>query len=312
MVTVFVFLVVGLAANYAAAAVLPPLGLPEALEAAAIRAPAAPSQVIHPMDASAGHAMWDPTGHGCIDGGGWDDPFPTGKGTRAPVFCVPQPCARALTPEELSRDVVGRPLRADEWNRYVLRYMRACQEYSMPSVPPDIELLLSSLGAMVDECAPIGSSPTTLLSSAAGRLVSGRALLSDYQIIPRGIRTCSTDTSGRRPPRDLWPEPPDAGFGKVAPPFHGIGDPGSPPAIHVEPPLAAPLPPALSLLIAALIAPFALRHFRPLRGARDASTSSLRSRRSSGSASERIRVDQKAAKRRRRTRRPAPSLSAAQ
>ena len=266
MVSVFVLLVVGLAANYAAAAVLPPLGLSEAVEAAAVRAPAAPSQISHPMDASAGHAMWDPVGRGCIDGGGWDDPFPTGKGARAPVFCLPQPCARALTPEELSRDVVGRTLRAGEWDRYVFRYMRACEEDGISS--PDTEVLLSSLGAMADECAPIGagSSPTTFASSAAGPLASGQALLTDHESIPSRIQTCSTGTGGRMRPRlgHLWPEPSDAAPpGGVFSPLPGTGDPASPPNFHGEPPIAAPLPPTLFLLIAALIAPSAL-----LRGGR--------------------------------------------
>ena len=81
-----------------------------------------------PLDRSGGHAMWDPLGGGCVDGGGADDPFPAGKGDmRAPPFCLPQPCARSLTRDELARDVVGRPLRPGEWDRYVSRYAEACR-----------------------------------------------------------------------------------------------------------------------------------------------------------------------------------------
>ena len=50
----------------------------------------------------------DPLGTGCVDGGGADDPFPAAKGVRAPAFCITDPCAGALTRDELALDVVGR------------------------------------------------------------------------------------------------------------------------------------------------------------------------------------------------------------
>ncbi len=83
---------------------------------------------LDPLDRSAGHAMWDPIGGGCVDGGDPDEPFPSGKAdVRAPAFCLPQPCARILTPDELAREVLGRALRPDEWDAYVSRYAEACR-----------------------------------------------------------------------------------------------------------------------------------------------------------------------------------------
>lgn len=70
--------------------------------------------------------MWDPTGEGCVDGGSWEDPFPGGKGdVRAPAFCVARPCLRMLSPDELARDVFGRPLEPGDWPVYLSRYRKS-------------------------------------------------------------------------------------------------------------------------------------------------------------------------------------------
>ena len=62
-----------------------------------------------------------------IDGGGYDDPFPVGKGARAPVFFLPAPCARQLTPGELDDEVLGTWPTVAEWDRYVSLYAEVCR-----------------------------------------------------------------------------------------------------------------------------------------------------------------------------------------
>ena len=105
---------------------VPPDGVPDRFVAAAYRAQRS-GEILHPLDASQGHAMWDPLGGGCIDGGGWDDPFPGGKGvTLSPPFCLSQPCMRPLERQELSRDVVGWPAQEVEWQTYRARHAQAC------------------------------------------------------------------------------------------------------------------------------------------------------------------------------------------
>ena len=77
---------------------------------------------------TAPHAlMLDPIGTGCVDGGGYDDPFPASKGAMAPPFCMFNPCDRALSRTELSRDIVGRDVETWEWDAYYSRYAEYCR-----------------------------------------------------------------------------------------------------------------------------------------------------------------------------------------
>lgn len=77
---------------------------------------------------TAPHAlMLDPIGTGCVDGGGYDDPFPASKGAMAPPFCMFNPCDRALSRTELSRDIVGREVETWEWDAYYSRYAEYCR-----------------------------------------------------------------------------------------------------------------------------------------------------------------------------------------
>ncbi|SHF83199.1 hypothetical protein SAMN05444339_11517 [Loktanella atrilutea] len=77
---------------------------------------------------TAPHAlMLDPIGTGCVDGGGYDDPFPASKGVMAPPFCMFNPCDRALSRTELSRDIVGRDVETWEWDAYYSRYAEYCR-----------------------------------------------------------------------------------------------------------------------------------------------------------------------------------------
>lgn len=124
--------------------------------------PAGPTGPADPLDRSAGHAMWDPLGGGCVDGGGLDDPFPAGKGDgRAPPFCLPRPCARQLAPDELAFQVLGRPLREGEWETYSTRYAEACRHEAVwPEEAPAPALVASStdVGLDVDEILDGGTS----------------------------------------------------------------------------------------------------------------------------------------------------------
>lgn len=80
--------------------------------------------------------MMDPIGTGCVDGGGYDDPFPSGKGVRAPAFCLPNPCDRALSRAELSRDIIGRDVENWEWDAYYSRYAEICRAEALGADAP--------------------------------------------------------------------------------------------------------------------------------------------------------------------------------
>ncbi|MFZ3585340.1 hypothetical protein ACOI1H_24935 [Loktanella sp. DJP18] len=69
----------------------------------------------------------DPIGTGCVDGGGYDDPFPAAKGVRAPAFCLTDPCVGSLSRDELSFDVLGREAEDWEWDAYYSRYAEFCR-----------------------------------------------------------------------------------------------------------------------------------------------------------------------------------------
>lgn len=81
-------------------------------------------------------AVMDPMGTGCIDGGGYDDPFPSSKGIRAPAFCLPRPCDRALTRTELGYDVIGRDAEDWEWDTYYSRYAEICRAEALNADTP--------------------------------------------------------------------------------------------------------------------------------------------------------------------------------
>lgn len=55
----------------------------------------------------------------------------TGKGVRMPRTCLPEPCDKALLPEELAL-LVGRPANEAEWEEYFSRYADVCRK----EIPP--------------------------------------------------------------------------------------------------------------------------------------------------------------------------------
>ncbi len=191
-----------------------------------------------PLDASTGHAMWDPLGAGCIDGGGEDDPFPVGKGAlRAAPFCLAQPCARSLTEEELSFQVVGRPLRPGEWDTYVTRYAEACRQDAVWPVERPVPEWVALVGDDEPNAAdPVPAGPVTasLSPGGGGRPVAGGGtggpLTSAFLPRPRDDR-----------PRDDLPPPPGS-----------LDDPRPEKVFPEPPPPVVPLPPALPLFAAAL------------------------------------------------------------
>ncbi len=113
-----------------------------------------------PLDRRHGHAMFDPLGTGCIDGGGVDDPFPSGKGDmRVAAFCIPQPCARPLSEQELARDVLGRALREDEYATYLVRLAAACSELAFLADDLDAFALVAGPETMRAAEAVVASAP---------------------------------------------------------------------------------------------------------------------------------------------------------
>ena len=220
------------------------------------------------MDASAGHAMWDPLGQGCVDGGDWDDPFPSEKGARAPAFCVPQPCARALTPEELAFEVLGRPLRPGEWDTYYARYAQACRHEAIwpgwsPIDPAPVLAALALLdGAQVDLVMATSDGETALIAQLDGVGTSATSPGSVVGSLPRSSR-----------PIGDWPYAPSdqpddrktgGDDGAADKPGPGDGDWPTPPDEVVDGPdlTPVPLPPTLILLAAALMVPVGARRLQ--------------------------------------------------
>jgi len=60
----------------------------------------------------------------------------TGKGIRMPRTCLPEPCKKALLPEELAL-LVGRPTNEKEWNQYFSRYADVCRKEIPPIATDD-------------------------------------------------------------------------------------------------------------------------------------------------------------------------------
>lgn len=95
--------------------------------AAEIRARALGGPAPGPFEFEDGNEMWDPLGFGCVDA---MDPvawLPSGQ--RDPdvgAICLPSPCARLLTVEEMEQHVLGRSMRDEEWDLYTRRYSRTC------------------------------------------------------------------------------------------------------------------------------------------------------------------------------------------
>lgn len=114
---------------------------------------------VHPMNDANGNLMWDASGLGCVEAGGWADSYPSEKGDlREPAFCIPQPCVALLSPEELSREVYGRPLEQGEYQTYLDRLEETCGD--VPTNPAVDEARLG-----LDELLGLGS--FQLVSSVA-------------------------------------------------------------------------------------------------------------------------------------------------
>lgn len=93
----------------------------------------------------------DPLGYQCIPSQYFDDQpdgsaalaFTIGKKARLPRTCLPDPCARALTPRELSSLTGTEPILAtfsEEWDDYYARYADHCVRevtVSRPRAPGD-------------------------------------------------------------------------------------------------------------------------------------------------------------------------------
>lgn len=235
-----------------------------------------------PFDTSDGHRMWDAMGEGCVDGGTWEDEFPASKGDiRSPAFCVPQPCARMLTQDELAREVLGRPLQDGDWVDYLRRYSETCDvEVDLPDESAsaidlieydDWASLVAADGASVltgttrprspAGAAAGGSSPRAPATATAGGGNSGSkspAAQPPLQAAPFGppgtpSSPVLTGTPGN--PLDPWGTPQDP-WGTPSGPQDPWGTPGGPgaPSVETGTPLPAPvpLPATLPLLAGAL------------------------------------------------------------
>jgi hypothetical protein len=60
----------------------------------------------------------DALGFQCVPEGGYDDPFPAGKGARAPQFCIDAPCDEIYSYDEFSNWIVGTRPEFWQWQQY--------------------------------------------------------------------------------------------------------------------------------------------------------------------------------------------------
>ena len=195
----------------------------------------------------------DPIGTGCIDGGGYDDPFPSSKGDRAPAFCVFNPCDRALTRVELSRDIIGREVETWEWDAYYSRYAEICRADAVnrdtPSGPVTAEafwapLLAPPVSAYLGAGARPGlSTPFSNPNAGSG----GGSLPGGGGFIPIGG---SGGGSGGASPDSGGGTTPGGGGSSGGGGTGGDGGSGGP----GTPPPVIPLPATWALLLSALAA----------------------------------------------------------
>lgn len=213
--------------------------------------------------------MLDPIGTGCIDGGGYDDPFPSSKGVRAPAFCVFNPCNRALTRVELSRDIIGRDVEDWEWDAYYSRYAELCRADAVnrdaPSGPVTAEAfwapllappLISYLGGSAGPGGSTGLVPSQGngggIDFLPGGVGGGGGVLpgngGGREPSPNGGNAGTTPGGGNsdNTPGGVTPDGGSSGGGGTS----GDGGSGGP----ETPPPVIPLPTTWALLMSALVA----------------------------------------------------------
>ena len=174
-----------------------------------------------PMAVVGESQMWDPTGEGCVDGGSWDDPFPGGKGDmRAPAFCVARPCLRMLSPDELARDVFGRPLEPGDWPVYLSRYRNSCL-----SSDPDAPVMVASAKDFDDLLGlPAATPAAVLLASGTGWVAPP---VQGWTVV-----TAAAPANPRNTAHGPWPAP-GAGLSNFLSAIGSSGGGGSGPAVPI-------------------------------------------------------------------------------
>jgi hypothetical protein len=174
-----------------------------------------------PMAVVGESQMWDPTGEACVDGGSWDDPFPGGKGDmRAPAFCVARPCLRMLSPDELARDVFGRPLEPGDWPVYLSRYRNSCL-----SSDPDAPVMVASAKDFADLLGlPAATPAAVLLASGTGWVAPP---VQGWTVV-----TAAAPANPRNTAQGPWPAP-GAGLSNFLSAIGSSGGGGSGPAVPI-------------------------------------------------------------------------------
>ncbi len=78
----------------------------------------------------------------------------SGKGVRMPRTCLPEPCVKALVPEELAL-LIGRQPEEEEWGQYFSRYADVCRKEVVPFNTTDLEPPADSDNAIENFWAPL-------------------------------------------------------------------------------------------------------------------------------------------------------------
>ena len=185
----------------------------------------------------------DALGFQCVDGGGYDDVFPAGKGVRAPQFCIEDPCARVLSYDEFADEIVGAAPDPAQWRRYQLEMTAQC---GTPTAALTDEQLLAALFNGTKATPGFQTLPARFAARAAGALQS--AVRSATPERPGPATGPAAPGAGRfqfaRPAADAAPVAPAAGpSGKAGPAAVVLPGDGQPLA-QVKP--GKPLFPGLS------------------------------------------------------------------
>jgi len=173
----------------------------------------------------------------------------TGKGMRMPRTCLPEPCAKALEPEELAL-LIGRKATEEEWDQYFSRYSEVCRKEVTPFDKDEITIVTGSDDPLEEFWTPLIETYITTNK------------------VPKGGTSITTKTKtprGKKPLPVFWPKPPTS-FIKTPPPEtpDHISWASSNASSGLPTPAPVPLPAAVWLLLLGLasLAPWKRRQTR--------------------------------------------------
>ena len=167
----------------------------------------------------------------------------TGKGARLPRTCMPEPCTKALVPNELAL-LIGREAREAEWDEYFSRYAEVCRR----EIPPEITDEFVDGGTSIEQPGhPVEQFWTPLLRPFITATSGGRSNPIPTRVPPGIFSTQQIITTLPRIPSS-GPDPtPDFFQQVILTETTESAGPSVPPV-----PAPVPLPAALWMLLAGL------------------------------------------------------------